>query len=155
MENAGETWHSFVRDYMNNKPAPRFKHPKSGVVAASIRTVTGGSRTELFIKGTQPGGKKQVDSYKCGSPISSLENPGAPSSWLAAVNSWAGRGVGSSSQWGSVKTRGSGCFLAPALPKKDDEKKKSKKSDDDDGEQPAPTCQPGFVDKPKGCVIPS
>ena len=45
MDNAGRTWHAFVREYMNNKAAPTFKRPKTGVVTASIRKVPSGSRT--------------------------------------------------------------------------------------------------------------
>ena len=54
---------------MNNKPAPKFKRPKTGVVAASIDKYSGGAPgawtrgqvTELFIRGTQPGAKNAVD----------------------------------------------------------------------------------------------
>ena len=115
MNNAGETWHAFVSRYMKGKPAPTFKPPKTGVVTASVRTPDG-TRTELFVRGTQPGGNRQVDpGYSCGS-INSLENPGA--SWSSsAVNSWAGRSVGSSSSYGTIKTKGS-CFSgsAPSSP---------------------------------------
>jgi len=162
MDNAGETWHSFVRDYMNNKPTPVFKRPKVGVVAATIRTTSGGSRTELFVRGTQPGGKKQVDPiYSCGTSISSLENAGAPSSWLSAVNAWAGRSIGSSSQWGSVKKAGGGCYVGPSRPSTDSGGNDNSSSggnnsggNNSGGNKPAPTCQPGFSDKPAGCVIP-
>ena len=51
LDNAGQTWVAFVREYMNGKPAPRFKRPK-GVVS---------SGSELYILGTQPGGPRQVD----------------------------------------------------------------------------------------------
>ncbi len=164
MANAGETWHSFVRDYMNKKPAPTFKRPKTGVVSAAIKTATGGARQELFVRGTQPGGKNQVDPvYACGSTsIASLENPGAPSSWLGAVNAWAARGVGSSSQWGTVKSAGSGCFTSPrvTVPSGSGERDNGGNDNNNGGNtkpkpKPAPTCQPGFTDKPKGCVIPS
>ncbi len=52
LDNAGRTWVAFVRDYMNNKPAPGFKRPKGVVV---------GPGGELYIQGTQPGGPRQVD----------------------------------------------------------------------------------------------
>lgn len=52
MDNAGQTWVAFVREYMNNKPAPGFQRPKGVMVGA------GG---ELYITGTQPGGRHQVD----------------------------------------------------------------------------------------------
>jgi membrane peptidoglycan carboxypeptidase len=51
MDNAGQTWVAFVREYMQGKPAPRFKRPG--------RVVSVGS--ELYIAGTQPGGARQVD----------------------------------------------------------------------------------------------
>ncbi len=174
LDNAGKTWQAFVRDYMNKKPAPKFQRPKTGVVTASIRSVTGGTRQELFVRGTQPGGKNQVDTtYSCGTSITELENPGAPSSWLAAVNSWAARGNGSSSQWGSVKTAIGSCYSGgSSRPSTDDEGSSGGGSSgggssgggssgggssgggsSGGGNQPAPTCQPGFTDKPKGCVI--
>ena len=155
MANAGETWHAFVSRYMSNKPAPSFQAPKSGLVRATVRT-PGGSRSELFVRGTQPGGSRQVDpAYSCGS-INSLEVPGAwwPS---AAVNAWAARGVGSSSQWGTIKTSGS-CFRgsAPSSPSGGGGNNSSSSNDSDGGGggDAAPTCQPGFTDKPKGCRIP-
>jgi membrane peptidoglycan carboxypeptidase len=164
MDNAGETWHAFVNRYMKNKAAPTFKPPKTGVVSAAVRTPAG-TRTELFVRGTQPGGAKQVDpSFSCGS-ITGLENPGA--TWSSsAINSWAARGVGSSSLWGTIKTGSCGySSAAPSTP--------STPSDSSTGSggsgggssssgggggggnnRATPTCQPGFTDKPKGCVIP-
>ena len=157
MNNAGETWHAFVSRYMKGKPAPTFKPPKTGVVSASVRTPDG-TRTELFVRGTQPGGPRQVDpGYSCGS-ISSLENPGA--TWSSsAVNAWAARGVGGVSSYGTIKTKGS-CFSgsAPSAPSESSSSGGSSSggssSGGGGGGGPAPTCQPGFTDKPKGCVIP-
>ncbi len=160
MSNAGESWHAFVSRYMAGKAAPTFKPPKTGVVSAAVRTPDG-TRTELFVRGTQPGGNKQVDpAFSCGS-ITALEVPGAwwPSS---AINSWAARGVGSSSQWGTIKTGSCGySSAAPSTPSG------SSSSDSGGGGSSSsggggsgggggasPTCQPGFTDKPKGCVIP-
>ena len=154
MANAGETWHAFVSRYMNNKPAPSFQAPKNGIVRASVRTPKG-SRSELFVRGTQPGGSKQVDpAYSCGS-ITSLEVPGAywPST---AVNAWASRGVGGVSQWGTRKTSGS-CFRgsAPSTSSSDSSGGSSSSSGGGGGGGgAAPTCQPGFTDKPEGCRIP-
>ena len=142
---------------MKDKPAPKFQAPKNGVVRATVRTPAG-SRWELFVRGTQPGGSKQVDpAYSCGS-INSLEVPGAwwPSS---AVSSWAGRGVGSMSQYQTVKTKGS-CFggSAPSTPSGSSITSSSGGSNNSSGGGggggAAPTCQPGFTDKPKGCRIP-
>ena len=164
MDNAGRTWHAFVRDYMAGKPAPTFKPPKVGVVSAPVRTVTGGTRTELYVRGTQPGGSNQVDNVSCGSSIISLENPGAPSDWLASVSAWASRGVGGVSQWGSVKAAGSGCFTGGGGYSGGGSSGGSSSSSNNSsaggggggggGGGPAPTCQPGFTNKPKGCVIP-
>ena len=155
LNNAGETWHAFVERYMKGKAAPTFKPPKTGVVSAGVRTPAG-TRTELFVRGTQPGGNKQVDpGYACGS-INSLENPGA--TWdSSAVNSWAARGVGSSSSYGTIKTAGS-CFTgsAPSVPSgsSSSDSSSSDSSSSGGGGGASPTCQPGFTDKPRGCVIP-
>jgi hypothetical protein len=95
-------------------------------VAATIDVYTGGppgawtrgTRTELFVQGTQPRGKRQVDpagllySKQCGYGViqpARAENRGAPASWLAAVNAWAARGGLGTSRWG---TRGSIFTLA-------------------------------------------
>ena len=51
MDNAGQTWVAFVREYMKDKPAPEFKRPKGVVPYGS----------EIYIQGTQPGGPRQVD----------------------------------------------------------------------------------------------
>ncbi len=179
LDNAGKTWAAFVRDYMNKKPAPTFKRPKAGVVTATIRNVTGSSRQEIFIRGTQPGGKNQVDPvYSCGSTsISDLENPGAPSSWLAAVNAWASRSNGSTSQWGSVKTALGSCYYGgsggagtndggsssgnDSSSNNNGNNSNNSSSNNSGGNNsgggskpaPAPTCRPGYTDKPKGCVI--
>ena len=103
----------------------QFKRPAKGIVAATIDAYTGGTpgpwtrgtRTELFIPGTQPGAKREVDppglmySRDCSVWVvqpARAENPGAPASWLAAVNAWASRGglgpasgaaVGATSDW--------------------------------------------------------
>ncbi len=189
LDNAGKTWAAFVRDYMNKKPVPKFQRPKTGVVTATIRNVTGGNRQELFIRGTQPGGNKQVDPvYSCGTSITALENPGAPSNWISAVNSWAGRGNGSMSQWGSVKTALGGCYSGGSGGSSSGGSSSGDGSssaggnggggssgggggnsggnsgggnsggnsgggNSGGGPKPAPTCRPGFTDKPKGCVI--
>jgi membrane peptidoglycan carboxypeptidase len=185
MDNAGRTWHAFVRDYMKGKPAPKFKRPSSGVVAATIDKYTGGApgawtrgtRTELFVKGTQPGGKRQVDppgliySRGCGFTAvqpARAENAGAPASWLSAVNAWASRGGRGGSQWKSVGayngaagpvSPGTGCSAPRSTtPTKDAPDRKpgaGNRGGGNDGPGPAPTCQPGRTDKPTGCVIPS
>jgi hypothetical protein len=127
------------------------------VVTASVRTPAG-TRRELYVRGTQPGGPKQVDpGYSCGS-IGSLENPGA--TWSSsAVNAWAVRGVGGVSSYGTIKTKGS-CFtgsgVAPSSPSGSSSSGggSSSSGGGGGGGGAAPTCQPGFTDKPKGCVIP-
>ena len=163
LDNAGQTWHAFVQRYMQGKPAPTFKPPKAGVVTATVRVPNGGSRTENFIRGTQPGGPNQIDPlYSCSGGITSLENPGAPSSWLAADNAWASRGVGGVSQWGTPKTRSGGCGGGSSSSGSSDSSSGSSgggnsgggNSGGGGGGGPAPTCQPGFTDKPTGCVIP-
>jgi len=172
MDNAGRTWHAFVRDYMKGKPAPKFKRPKTGVVAAQIDRNTGGAPgawtrgtiTELFVKGTQPGGKRQVDPagliYSGGCVVpAQAENPGAPASWSAAVNAWAARGGRGGSQWDSSGAysgaAGPVCGSRSTSPSTGTDKKPSTGNNDGGNTEPkpAPTCQPGHTDKPKGCVI--
>jgi len=187
MDTAGRTWHAFVRDYTKGWQAPKFQRPANGIVATTIDMYTGGApgawtrgtRTELFVKGTQPGGKNEVDppglmySQDCSTSVvqpARAENPGAPASWLGAVNAWAARGGLGTSQWdsrgsyftmagkssfGGPVASGTSCSAAPraTTPTKDEE------GDDEetgtkDKPQAAPTCRPGFVDKPAGCVVP-
>jgi membrane peptidoglycan carboxypeptidase len=108
LDNAGRTWAAFVREYMNNEPAPGFRRP-NGVV------YSGG---ELYIQGTQPGGTRQVDS---GSPVTTTPDQG-------------GSGSGRDDDTPSGPRGGGG---------------------NNDGPAPAPTCQPGFTNKPPGCTIPT
>ncbi len=190
MDTAGRTWHAFVRDYMAGKPSASFKRPAKGIVASTIDQYTGGApgawtrgtRTELFVQGTQPGGKREVDPpglmYSRGCSVSVVqparaENPGAPASWLAAVNAWASRGGLGTSQWGSrgsyFSLAGKSSFGGPvasgdscsiAAPRSAEPSKDEPGSEDDSpggGKPPpqaAPTCRPGFTDKPAGCVVP-
>ncbi len=114
LDNAGQTWTAFVRDYMNGKPAPAFKRPKS-VIRAS-----GSGGTELYIKGTQPRGPRQVD-------VPTITTPTPDSSGSSESDSNGGGGES------TTKPRGGGRDDRPA---------------------PAPTCRPGTVDVPRGCVIP-
>jgi membrane peptidoglycan carboxypeptidase len=109
LDNAGRTWAAFVRDYMNDKPAPDFTPPKGVVV---------GPGGELYIQGTQPGGPRQVDAAR--SPITSEDEDSPPGSETddGTPGGRPGRGGG------------------------------------DEGPAPAPTCRPGFTNKPPGCTIP-
>jgi membrane peptidoglycan carboxypeptidase len=120
MDNAGQTWVAFVRDYMKGKAAPKFKRPK-GVVAVSA---VGSGRKELYRKGTQPGGPRQVDV----AVPRDTTTPGSAASTDAGTEDTTGSG-----RSGSTRPRGGGR---------------------DDRPGPAPTCQPGWTDRPKGCVIP-
>jgi penicillin-binding protein 1A len=188
MDTAGRTWHAFVRDYTAGWPVSRFKRPAKGIVAATIDMYTGGApgpwtrgtRTELFIQGTQPGGKREVDPaglmYSRGCPSSVVqparaENPGAPASWLAAVNAWASRGGLGTSQWGSRGSyftmagkssfggpvaSGTDCYAAPRTTTPTDDGDDGEERPGDDDQLPAaPTCRPGFTDRPVGCVVPT
>ncbi len=174
LENAGQTWHSFVRDYMNNKPAPKFQRPKSGVVTAVINSRYGGAagagprRTELFVRGTQPGGKNQVDpSYSGCVDLVKLENPGAPSSWISTVRSWGARrgycvsggpvtttpstgGDDGSSTGGGGNGGGGGGNNGGG-----NNGGGNNGGGNNGGNAPAPTCRPGTTNKPSGCVISS
>jgi penicillin-binding protein 1A len=188
MDTAGRAWHAFVRDYTAGWPVSRFKRPSKGIVAATIDMYTGGApgpwtrgtRTELFIQGTQPGGKREVDpaglmySRGCSSSVVQpvrAENPGAPASWIAAVNAWASRGGLGTSQWGSRGSyftlagkssfggpvaAGSDCFAAPrdTAPTEDGDEEEDDRGPDGDRPPAAPTCRPGFTDRPLGCAVP-
>jgi len=114
LDNAGQTWVAFVREYMKGKPAPDFKQPRSVIRAPG----PGGS--ELYIKGTQPGGPRQVDVPTIVPPDSGGSSGG--------TSDPTGDG-----RDGPTKPRGGGR---------------------DEGPAPAPTCKPGTVDVPRGCVIP-
>ena len=185
-DNAGEAWHSFLRDYMKGKPLAEFERPK-GVVTATIDKYSGGAPgawtrgtiQEMFVRGTQPGGRNQVDppgllySKGCGAflvqPLRA-ENPGAPASWQSAVNGWAARAAvgggtgrygtavtymyGKSSFGGPVAT-GTGCYAPPPTAETEPDDTDSGGGRSGGGGGPAPTCQPGSTTKPPGCWIPA
>ena len=154
LNNAGESWHAFVSRYMAGKPTSTFKPPKTGVVSGTVRVPNGGSRVELFVRGTQPGGPRQVDSlYSCSGGISSLENAGALSSWISADNAWAARKVGGMSQWDTRKVKSGGCAGGGGSSSGGGNAGGGSSGGGNAGGA-APTCQPGFTNKPKGCVIP-
>jgi hypothetical protein len=134
------------------------------------------------VQGTQPGGKREVDppglmySRGCSTSVvqpARAENPGAPASWLAAVNAWASRGGLGSSQWGSrgsyFSLAGKSSFGGPVAPgdscsiaaprtgepTNDEPGSGNDSPGEDEPPQAAPTCRPGFTDKPAGCVVPT
>ena len=109
MDNAGQTWVAFVRDYMDNKPAPDFTRPK-GVVS---------SGSELYIRGTEPGGPRQVD----------VTVPTITTTPDSSGSSDTGR-----DDTGSTTRRRDGGSGG--------------------GRTPAPTCRPGSLTDPRGCVVP-
>ena len=109
MDNAGQTWVAFVREYMSGKPAPRFIRPKG--------VVSGGS--ELYIRGTQPGGPRQVD----------VTVP----TITTTPDSSGSTDTGSNDTGSTTKRRDGGSG---------------------DGRTPAPTCRPGSITAPRGCVVP-
>ena len=121
MDNAGQTWVAFVREYMKGKAAPKFKRPKSVVVASTV----GSGGREYYIRGTQPGGPRQIDSA---APRVTPTTPGPSNS--------SGTGTEDTTDGRERTTKPRG-------------------GDRDDGRTPAPTCQPGRTDRPKGCVIPA
>jgi membrane peptidoglycan carboxypeptidase len=92
LDNAGRTWAAFVREYTKGKPAPSFNRPK-GVVTG---TTYGGGGSELYINGTQPGGKRQVDTSV----------PRAPAATAAPGSAGSNSGGGGSST--TTKPRGGG-----------------------------------------------
>ncbi|MFV2064794.1 MAG: transglycosylase domain-containing protein, partial [Chloroflexota bacterium] len=110
LDNAGQTWAAFMREYMRGKPAPRFKRPNGVVVGSTY----GSGGTELYIQGTEPGGKRQVD--RTVPKVTATPDP-------------------SGSTEASRRRTGGGGGGGGNKPK------------------PAPTCRPGFTDKPPGCTI--
>jgi len=131
LDNAGQTWVAFVREYMNNEPAPGFKRPKGVVV---------GPGGELYISGTQPGGRHQVDSSvpaitstPDSSASSSTDNGGTRDSTPRRRGGSTGGGNNNGGGNDGGGNDGGG---------------------NDGGGGPAPTCRPGTTNKPPGCVIP-
>jgi hypothetical protein len=112
-------WHAFVRDYTKAWKVTKFTRPKD-VVAAKIDAWSGGrpgswtrdTRTEWFIRGTQPGAKKAVDKdgllYHAGCGgwmVDPVQAELGPATWKADVLNWlqrARRGVGVSGQYDSA-----------------------------------------------------
>jgi membrane peptidoglycan carboxypeptidase len=83
LDNAGQTWAAFVREYMNRKPAPDFKQPKGVIV---------GPGGELYVQGTQPGGPRQVDS--AAPPVTSTPDEDSSSGSGSDERPRGGRGGG-------------------------------------------------------------
>ncbi|MEA2578814.1 MAG: hypothetical protein QOD78_2402, partial [Chloroflexota bacterium] len=116
---AAPLWHAFVRDYTKAWKVTKFARPKD-VVAAKIDAWSGGrpgswtrdTRTEWFIRGTQPGAKKAVDKdgllYHAGCGgwmVDPVQAELGPATWKADVLNWlqrARRGVGVSGQYDSA-----------------------------------------------------
>ena len=55
MDNAGRTWAAFVRDYMNNKPAPGFVRPKGVVVGPGGSSTSRARNPAVPARWTLPG----------------------------------------------------------------------------------------------------
>jgi len=116
---SGEVWHSFVRDYSKKWPVADFKAP-DGVVQATIDRWSGGTPgpwtrdtvREWFLKGTEPGGRRQVDqagllySQGCaGWMVDPVKAELGPDRWLDDVAAWvsrARRGPGVRGPYGST-----------------------------------------------------
>ncbi|HJP88183.1 MAG TPA: transglycosylase domain-containing protein [Candidatus Limnocylindrales bacterium] len=137
---AGQVWHAFLRDYSKDMPVASFQPPK-GVVEAKIDRWSGGKPgpwtrqtiTEWFIKGTEPGAKKEIDqagllySRSCGSwAVDPAQAEFGPSSWKKDVEAWVSRarhGTGTKGPYGSTiaywfgqRTWG-GPLIGPCQPK--------------------------------------
>jgi membrane peptidoglycan carboxypeptidase len=115
---AAPLWHAFVRDYTKSWKVTKFTRPKD-VVAAKIDAWSGGrpgawtreTRTEWFIRGTQPGAKKAVDKdgllyhSGCGGwMVDPVQAELGPATWKADVMNWlqrARRGVGVTGRYDS------------------------------------------------------
>jgi membrane peptidoglycan carboxypeptidase len=104
----GEVWHTFLRDYMRGKPTAEFERPSKGLVQQTTDAFSGGrpgpwtrsTVSEWYIQGTEPNSQNPVDppgllyAKACGGYAvdpTQVENPGAPSTWLAADRDWARR----------------------------------------------------------------
>jgi peptidoglycan glycosyltransferase len=116
---AAPLWHAFVRDYTKAWKVTKFTRPKD-VVAAKIDAWSGGrpgawtreTRTEWFIRGTQPGAKKAVDKdgllYRAGCGgwmVDPVQAELGPATWKGDVLNWlqrARRGVGVSGRYDSA-----------------------------------------------------
>jgi membrane peptidoglycan carboxypeptidase len=137
---AGQVWHAFLRDYTKDMPVAKFKAP-DGVVEAKIDRWSGGkpgrwtrdTKTEWFIKGTEPGAKGAIDepgllySRSCGTwAVDPVKAELGPSSWDDDVAAWVKRareGVGTKgpydsriAYWFGSKTWG-GPLVGPCKPK--------------------------------------
>jgi hypothetical protein len=125
LDNAGQTWVAFVREYMKNKPNPGFRRPK-GVITS------GG---ELYLQGTQPGGGRQVDT-------STPRVTTTTSSGSTGSNDSGGSSSGMSTGGGTTGggTTGGGSSGMSGM-------------SGDGGPAPAPTCKPGSTTKPPGCTV--
>jgi membrane peptidoglycan carboxypeptidase len=116
---SGELWHSFVRDYSRKWPVADFRRPE-GLVEARVDRWSGGAPgpwtrgtvREWFIKGTQPGGRREVDepgllySRGCdGWMVDPVKAELGPARWDDDVAAWvsrARRGPGIRGPYGST-----------------------------------------------------
>jgi membrane peptidoglycan carboxypeptidase len=102
---AAPLWRAFVRDYTKGWPVAKFKRPK-GIVRATIDAWSGGrpgawtreTTKELFIKGTQPRGKHEIDprgllySRACGGwRVDPIKAELGPRAWDRDVADWLRR----------------------------------------------------------------
>ena len=112
-------WHAFVRDYTKRWPVVEFQPPR-GLVTATIDAWSGGkpgpwthdTTEELFIDGTQPGAREEIDPagllYRrsCGQwRVNPLQAELGPESWDLDVRDWirrAHRGVGVAGRFQSM-----------------------------------------------------
>jgi penicillin-binding protein 1A len=135
MDNAGQTWVAFVREYMKNKPNPGFRRPKG--------VITSGS--ELYIQGTQPGGGQAVDSGsapRVTTTTPSSNGGGGSTNGSGGTNGGGGGGGGSGMSGSGGGTNGGGGGGGG-----------SGMSGMSGGPAPAPTCKPGSTTQPPGCTI--
>jgi membrane peptidoglycan carboxypeptidase len=135
----GQVWRTFLLDYMRGKPVAEFDRPSKGLVQETTDAYSGGrpgawtknTVSEWYIQGTEPSSQNPVDppgllyTKACGQymvdPVQ-VENPGAPSTWLAADKDWAARaahGPGVASSRFGTRTaylRGQSSWGGPILP---------------------------------------
>jgi membrane peptidoglycan carboxypeptidase len=164
---AAPLWRAFVEDYTEGWDLARFQRPKR-VVEATIDAWSGGQpgpwtrqRTEeLFVRGTQPNGKYEVDragllySRACGGwRVDPLKAELGPSAWDSDVQAWlrrARRGPGVSGEYRSVtaylpgRSSWGGPLVGPCPPPP-----RPDPPDDPEPEKPEKPPKPPKPDDPK------
>jgi membrane peptidoglycan carboxypeptidase len=161
---AAPLWRAFVEDLTAKWPVARFARPGK-VVEAPIDAWSGGkpgrwtreTREEYFIRGTQPGGRNEIDeagllySVACGGwRVDPLKAELGPTAWNRDVEDWlrrARRGIGVIGRWDSATAylpgeRSWGGPLVGPCPRPKPEPKPDKPDKPEKPDKPKPTKPP-------------